>query len=771
VVRRVVRIAVLVCLFLPAFARAVDPKIEKAWDALSSGKHSFRNLGDTYSVPIQVNEVKGAKLVLFNELLARRLGLKLPSDPKELEQFILKNFAVMVTTNKKGDREMFATYYQDSGGRTKGEARGDGRAVWSGELVNETPEGKKVYIDTVLKGVGQTPLAWTNHEDPGHKDGLQSMEEAIHSFIMSEINLRNGLDTTMDLAVIELPVEKVDKHSGEKRKTALTVRVGNQTRIAHFRYFSTLKQKFPTLANYIIARDLGLPTDATITKENVNGFLEGFTKNLAEEAARYLDLNAAHSSPTVGNRTTKGSTIDLGTFRYLDANHADYTYLFDQLRLGEQTDQLKGYISDILYYMQEAKYEHALTKPEADKLDWLFDKTYSDALTAQWLNRMGISKEEQAKLSPEAKKSFYLVANELSYKKGKEKRNVGSRNIKPAAFDLRKILSESAHVMALPAEEQQAALEKLFLTERSWATLSSEDIKPLAEKYHAALKAILKELNPSDETVKHWEEKASHMNHNPRMEAGVQWVQAHERPLLSKLDHGASFVELTNDAEKAVENLLDHGIIPREETNLGHSERIGFFSGTFDPPHKSHLALIKTAIESLGLDKIYVIPNVIAEHKPGATDFSHRKEMLKLLLKDVPQAVVSDAKLEAAFKKDDMEGVIESIAKRNKGATLFQLMGTDSFERFMKLNPKDRSNIAQIVLNPREGEALPQELTQNIHVLALPKYGDSTSSTKIRKEIHDGTKPTDLSDSIYNYVKVHGLYASDCDSALRAVAY
>ncbi len=68
------------------------------------------------------------------------------------------------------------------------------------------------------------------------------------------------------------------------------------------------------------------------------------------------------------------------------------------------------------------------------------------------------------------------------------------------------------------------------------------------------------------------------------------------------------------------------------------NRRIGFFGGTFDPPHFGHLWLAETAQEQLGLDEVVFLPVGSPPHKQenGVTAVSHRLAMLKMALRDTP---------------------------------------------------------------------------------------------------------------------------------------
>ena len=45
-------------------------------------------------------------------------------------------------------------------------------------------------------------------------------------------------------------------------------------------------------------------------------------------------------------------------------------------------------------------------------------------------------------------------------------------------------------------------------------------------------------------------------------------------------------------------------------------KRIGIFGGTFNPPHLGHIQVARQALTALNLQKVLLIPNYIAPHKP-----------------------------------------------------------------------------------------------------------------------------------------------------------
>ena len=61
--------------------------------------------------------------------------------------------------------------------------------------------------------------------------------------------------------------------------------------------------------------------------------------------------------------------------------------------------------------------------------------------------------------------------------------------------------------------------------------------------------------------------------------------------------------------------------------------KIGIYGGTFNPPHIGHVSAATDAIEKLGIDKLFVIPDTVPPHKSlpdGSASAADRLNMTKL---------------------------------------------------------------------------------------------------------------------------------------------
>ena len=89
---------------------------------------------------------------------------------------------------------------------------------------------------------------------------------------------------------------------------------------------------------------------------------------------------------------------------------------------------------------------------------------------------------------------------------------------------------------------------------------------------------------------------------------------------------------------------------------------VGILGGTFDPIHNGHLAIAEEARESLGLERVLLVPAASPPHKPGrpVTDAAHRLAMVRLAVEDNPSFAVSGLEIQrggASYTVDTLEAL------------------------------------------------------------------------------------------------------------------
>lgn len=478
------------------------------------GSHSYLSLGSDYYVDMDVEYVPDSRLVLFNKALAQQLNLDLPESDEELERIMIENFAWFKydkqhcdRTKSERTRTFFSTRYQDSDDKSEGSALGDGRATWIGEFINETESGRFQYLDVVLKGTGITPLAWLNHPRESHKDGQVGLTEAVHEYIYSSAAKTNGIRAVGVLAVIELPFDR----EVDNEKAAIVVRVGNHLRFAHYLYFTDKSEQLKKLFEYGLKRDMGLPLTHSINAQEIPNYMEYIVSNLATDAAIYFDVHAVHGSPTFGNVTSCGGTVDFATFVFPDAHHGSYSYMSDGVNLlgGEwgQTEQFFNLFSKLVNALKMSSFEYAEDIKPVEYFLESFNEKFEQIVTCRWLKRIGLSEQEIDSLSIESKERFYEIVKILYELKGSKKIRFNQRKIFMAAFEPRQILSGTADYIQR-FDDMTAIWEQLFKVNRSWGTYQFADAKPYINAYRKSIVEIVNELKATKKLISVWQRRS-----------------------------------------------------------------------------------------------------------------------------------------------------------------------------------------------------------------------------------------------------------------------
>ncbi len=111
--------------------------------------------------------------------------------------------------------------------------------------------------------------------------------------------------------------------------------------------------------------------------------------------------------------------------------------------------------------------------------------------------------------------------------------------------------------------------------------------------------------------------------------------------------------------------------------------RIAFFGGSFDPPHRGHVAIARTAIERLALDKVWMAPVGAQPLKPDgfSTSFADRLAMVELAVAGEPGIVPSaiDAPRSDGRPNYTFDVLTSIRANLPSADELFFLLGADAF--------------------------------------------------------------------------------------------
>jgi nicotinate-nucleotide adenylyltransferase len=200
-------------------------------------------------------------------------------------------------------------------------------------------------------------------------------------------------------------------------------------------------------------------------------------------------------------------------------------------------------------------------------------------------------------------------------------------------------------------------------------------------------------------------------------------------------------------------------------------QRIGVFGGAFDPPHNVHVALAHTAIDTLALDRLLIVPTGDAWHKSRPlSPAADRLAMCRLAFAGMPKALADDRELQRDGPTYTIDTLTELRADQ-PNAQLFLLIGADQAAAFHSWRrAQDIVDIAIICIAARADSAgaaialdaenpLPGLRVVRGRVRMLPLPPLPHSATEVRRRAAAGLAINHLvAPAVAGYIAEHHLY-------------
>ena len=196
--------------------------------------------------------------------------------------------------------------------------------------------------------------------------------------------------------------------------------------------------------------------------------------------------------------------------------------------------------------------------------------------------------------------------------------------------------------------------------------------------------------------------------------------------------------------------------------------RVGYFGGTFDPPHLGHIILAAEAKYFLGLDEFKWIVTPEPPHKKDRiiTPVKYRLDMLKLVAAEMGIFEISEVDIQRDPPHYAVD-TVEIIKEKNPSVELVYIIGEDSLKDLPNWHEPDRfiSAIDQLAVAPRPGiktdlDQLDREIPGlSEKTVIIPEIMVEISSSIVRERVREGA-PFEhfLIDPVIDYINKNKLY-------------
>lgn len=195
--------------------------------------------------------------------------------------------------------------------------------------------------------------------------------------------------------------------------------------------------------------------------------------------------------------------------------------------------------------------------------------------------------------------------------------------------------------------------------------------------------------------------------------------------------------------------------------------RVGIFGGSFDPVHRAHVALARTALADLALDELRWIPAGNPWQKTGElTAAEHRVAMIASVIEGEPRFVLDRRELLRAGPSYTLDTVRE-LQREAPETDWYLVIGEDQYAGLHTWNGwRELLERITLAVARRPGVTRapdPQVQAAPQRLVSLPMT--DLSSTDVRRRLEAGEPVGELvPDAVARYIDQHCLYRGPAGS-------
>ena len=196
--------------------------------------------------------------------------------------------------------------------------------------------------------------------------------------------------------------------------------------------------------------------------------------------------------------------------------------------------------------------------------------------------------------------------------------------------------------------------------------------------------------------------------------------------------------------------------------------RLGIMGGTFDPIHRGHLFIARSAMREARLDRVLFLPDGDPPHKLPGTPGADRLAMVKLAIDNQEGFEASDMELRRQGTTYTVD-TLEQLRAQAPDRELFFIVGSDTLKQFPTWKTAWKvATLCRMIIALRPGDS-PEETRwlqrklfadYGLETVLLSEPGPDISSTQVREQLRAG-QPTDMlvPVPVADYIRANNLYS------------
>ena len=199
-------------------------------------------------------------------------------------------------------------------------------------------------------------------------------------------------------------------------------------------------------------------------------------------------------------------------------------------------------------------------------------------------------------------------------------------------------------------------------------------------------------------------------------------------------------------------------------------QRLGVFGGTFDPPHRGHLAVVQAAQRTFALDRVLlVVANDPWKKSPdrAITPAADRLAMVQALASNQAGLEVSDREIRRGGPSYTVV-TLRELAAAHPDSELFLIIGRDLVDDFSSWHESvEIGRLATIVVVDRPGYVTDPQRDWKMLIIEPV----DVSSTELREQLQQ-TLPADskalshMTPEVLQVIRSRGLYGTSAEKVV-----